>query len=80
MTAFKHTFKNHRGLAAIADWHMMLYGKHIDRNRVWMFAWAHCFVNDLPLPATPKEGKTLRDWRAAQNRIETMKNLIAKHS
>jgi len=79
MTAFRYTYKNHQGLAAIAEWHMTLYGKHIDRKRIWMFAWAHCYVNNLPLPDMPKEGKSQRTWRAASARIETMKLLIGQN-
>jgi hypothetical protein len=74
---FAKTFKNDRGLARVAQWHMEIYGKHIDDKRVWMFAWAHCYVNGLPLPDAPKEGKTQRIWRAAPNRIDTMKRLLA---
>ena len=76
------TYTQHEGLVAVAEWLVKILGKPKSwGNRGW-FIWesALAIVNEEALPAVIKEGSTNRNWRAADDRIATVRRILARHA
>ena len=74
-----HSFTNHRGLAAVFDWDKRLHGhKRFCKRSQFCLASALAIVNGTTMPPIPFEGtgKTKKPWRAAHDRIETIRQII----
>lgn len=74
MTASSYAY-----LQRVENWLTVLYGKNSnDAKRKWLKDVAIALVNNEALPEIPLEGKTSRPWRAAKNRIETLKRFYVE--
>ena len=81
-TKVKYTNENyteHAGLVAVSKWLLGFHGKPRQWGKRGWFIWesALAIVNEEALPPIIKEGSTNRDWRAAKDRIETVRKILA---
>ena len=75
-------YTQHEGLVAIAEWLVKIHGKPKSWGKRGWFIWetALAIVNDELLPPVIKEGSTNRDWRAAGDRIDSVRRILARYA
>ena len=78
----KDNYTDHPGLVEVADWLLKLHGKPRSWGQRGWFIWesALAIVNDDEMPVVIKEGNTNRDWRAAKDRINTVRMILDRTS
>lgn len=71
-------YTEHNGLLEVRNWLLKLHGKPKTWGERGSFIWesALAIVNGDNLPPTIKEGFTNRDWRAANDRIATVRRIL----